>query len=318
MDNNLRLGNDLKEAYNMTDNKFPLVSIITVNFNGADYTCQMIASLKKISYPAIEIIVVDNASTASPLVIKELYPDVQLLISEVNVGFAGGNNIGISASKGAYILLLNNDTEVDPHFLEPLVAQLASSESIGGVSPKVYYFDTNIIQFAGATPIHPITGRGGFIGEKEVDLGQYNTPTLCNHTHGAAMLVPRKVLEKVGLMSEFFFLYYEELDFCEKIKRAGYTFWYIPQAMVYHKESMAVGKKSALKVYYITRNRIIFMKRNVSRLNYLLFWVYFIGLAAPKNIVLFCIQQEWHLLKAYLKGIAWHFSAQQIPPDPML
>jgi GT2 family glycosyltransferase len=317
-DDNQQRGNDLKEVNKMTDIKFPLVSIITVNFNGADYTCQMIASLKKISYPAIEIIVVDNASKASPLVIKALYPDIQLLISEVNVGFAGGNNIGIRASKGEYILLLNNDTEVDPHFLEPLVTQLASSQNIGGVSPKVYYFDTNIIQFAGATPIHPITGRGGFIGEKEPDLGQYNTPTVCNHTHGAAMLVPRKVLEQVGLMSEFFFLYYEELDFCEKIKRAGYTFWYIPQAIVYHKESMAVGKKSALKVYYTTRNRILFMKRNVSSINYMLFWVYFICFAAPKNCFIFCLHQDWHLLKAYLKGIAWHLSSQKIPADPRL
>lgn len=297
---------------------YPLVSIITVNYNGAAYTCQMIASLKKISYPHIEILVVDNASKESPYTIQELHPDIQLIVSDVNLGFAGGNNLGIRASKGKYILLLNNDTEVAPDFLEPLIHKLETSVGIGAVSPKVYYFDTNIIQFAGATPIHPITGRGGFIGEMETDIGQYNTATLCNHTHGAAMLLPRKVLENVGLMAEVFFLYYEELDFCEKIKRAGYTFWYIPESVVYHKESMAVGKNSALKTYYITRNRILFMKRNVGKLNYLFFLLFFTFFSFPKNVLVHVFNKDWTLLNAYFKGVLWHFSSKEVQSDPLL
>lgn len=298
--------------------EFPLVSIISVNYNGAEVTCQMIQSLQRITYPNIEIIVVDNASKESPQIIKDLYPEVELIVSNSNLGFAGGNNLGIRASKGKYIFLLNNDTEVVPNFLEPLVQKLESSEWAGAVSPKVYYFNTNILQYAGATPIHPITGRGGFIGEKEEDKGQYNLPSLSNHGHGAAMLVPRKVLEQVGLMTEFFFLYYEELDFCEKIKRAGYTIWYEPASIVYHKESMSVGKKSPLKIFYMTRNRILFMKRNVSTLNYLVFLLFFVFFSTPKSIFTFIKDADWKLLMAFLRGIFWHFKPRQIPDDPKL
>ncbi|MBY0425328.1 MAG: glycosyltransferase family 2 protein [Cytophagales bacterium] len=297
---------------------FPLVSIITVNYNGADLTALMIASLKKITYPNIEIIVVDNASKESPHFLKEQFPEIELIISPTNLGFAGGNNLGIKASKGKYIFLLNNDTEVDTGFLEPLVNKLESSHLVGAVSPKVYYFDTNIIQYAGATPIHPFTGRGGFIGEKEEDLGQYNTPSVSNHTHGAAMLVPRTVIEQIGLMSEYFFLYYEELDFCEKIKRAGYTIWYIPDSVVYHKESMSVGKKSTLKTFYMTRNRILFMKRNFPTSRYLLFLAFFTFISIPKNIFSYVLHKEWSLLWAFLKGFTWHLSPHKIPSDPRL
>jgi GT2 family glycosyltransferase len=300
------------------ETRIPLVSIISVNYNGADYTCQMIESLRKITYPNIEIIIVDNASKESPLSIEERFPEVNLIISPVNLGFAGGNNIGIRASKGDYLFLLNNDTEVDPGFLEPLVSKLESSHLVGAVSPKVYYFGTDILQFAGATPIHPITGRGGFIGEKEKDLGQYDTPFVSNHTHGAAMLVPRKVVEQVGLMSEFFFLYYEELDFCEKIKRAGYTIWYIPTSVVYHKESMSVGKKSPLKMFYMTRNRILFMRRNVSLPNFLSFVLFFTFLSIPKNIGSLVAQKDWKLLNAFIKGIFWNIIPRKIPADPTL
>ena len=301
-----------------TINEYPLVSIISVNYNGADLTCEMIKSLRNITYPNIEIIVVDNASHESPAKIKDSNQDITLILSEKNIGFAGGNNIGIRASKGKYILLLNNDTEVDTGFLEPLVEKLEMNSHIGGVSPKVYYYNTSIIQFAGSTPINAITGRGGFIGELEADMGQYDVDKICNHTHGAAMLVPRSVLEKVGLMSEFFFLYYEELDFCEKIKRAGYEFWYIHSSKVYHKESMSVGKKSSLKTFYQTRNRILFMKRNVKAYQYFLFCVYYALISIPKNIVSYILKRDWNLLIAYINGVKWNLKKQIIPSDPVL
>lgn len=296
----------------------PLVSIITVNYNGAKYTCEMIKSLKSISYANIEIIVVDNASTESTNEISKKFPDVRLIKSAQNLGFAGGNNLGIRASKGEYILLLNNDTEVDEFFLEPLVEKLMSDPTIGAVSPKVYYFNTNIMQFAGSKAINTITGRGGFIGDLEIDYGQYNNPTTCSHTHGAAMLMPRSVLKKVGLMSEIYFLYYEELDFCEKIKRAGYTFWYIPDSEVYHKESMSVGKKSALKTYYVTRNRILFMKRNVSFISYISFLLFYIFIVIPKSLLLYVINFEFAQIEPFIKGIIWHLNKNKLVQDPIL
>lgn len=296
----------------------PLVSIITVNYNGAKLTCEMIKSLKSISYSNIEIIVVDNASTESTNEISKKFPEIQLIKSKQNLGFAGGNNLGIRASKGEYILLLNNDTEVDKNFLEPLVEKLISDPTIGAVSPKVYYYDTCILQFAGAKAINPITGRGGFVGDLEIDCGQHDKATKCSHTHGAAMLIPRNVLKKVGLMSEIYFLYYEELDFCEKIKRAGYSFWYIPKSEVYHKESMSVGKKSALKTYYITRNRILFMKRNVSLIKYISFLIFYIFIVIPKSILLYIIYFEFSQIIPFIKGICWHLTIKDFVPDPKL
>jgi len=238
--------------------------------------------------------------------------------SNVNLGFAGGNNLGIRAAQGEYLLLLNNDTEVDPGFLEPLVSKLESNEKIGVASPKVYYFGTNTLQYAGAAPINRFTGRGGFIGDKEDDTQQYNVAKITNHAHGAAMIFSRKLAEKVGLMSEFYFLYYEELDFCEKIKRAGYTIWYVPESVVYHKESMSVGKNSIVKTFYMTRNRILFMKRNVSWINFMAFVLFFVFISMPKNLISLIKCKDWDNLRAFSKGVYWHLTPHIIPESPRL
>lgn len=302
----------------MEANQYPLVSIISVNYNGASFTCEMINSLKKISYPSIEIIIIDNASTESTQIIEDSFNDIKLIKSKKNLGFAGGNNLGIKHCLGKYILLLNNDTEVDENFLEPLVSKLENDKSVGAVSPKVYYYNTNIVQFAGSNAINQITGRGGFIGEKQIDEGQFDEDARCNHTHGAAMLFPRSIVQELGLMSDIYFLYYEELDFCEKIKRAGYQMWYISNSKIYHKESMSVGKISNLKTYYQTRNRILFMKRNVSNVHFLLFCVYFTLISFPVNIIKYIIKFDWQSLRAYLKGIKWNFKFSNFVSDPLL
>ncbi|MDQ3292495.1 MAG: glycosyltransferase family 2 protein, partial [Bacteroidota bacterium] len=240
----------------------PLVSIISVNYNQARITCEMLASLRQITYPNIEVIVVDNASpTDSPEVIKELYPEVNLIRSTQNLGYAGGNNLGILQAKGKYLFFLNNDTEVEPGFLEPLVEFFEKNPEAGIASPKIKYFDSNdIIQYAGSTGINPWTGRSKTIGQHEPDLGQHNASTVTNLADGAAMMIPMEVIRKVGLMPEIYFLYYEEHDWCEMIKRAGYSCHYIAESAILHKESMSVGKISVLKTYYMNRNRLLFIR----------------------------------------------------------
>jgi len=133
----------------------PLVSIITINYDQSRITCELLNSLKGITYPEVEIIVVDNASpTDDPGIIKDSFPEIVFIPSEKNLGFAGGNNLGIRVAKGKYILLLNNDTEVDPGFIEPLVAKLESDPLIGAVSPKIRFHHTpDTIQFAGYSPL---------------------------------------------------------------------------------------------------------------------------------------------------------------------
>jgi GT2 family glycosyltransferase len=302
----------------METNEQPFVSIITVNYNGVKVTTELLESLSKVSYPCFEIIVVDNASHEFPDILKEKFPMITLIKSPVNTGFAGGNNLGFRAAKGKYFFLLNNDTEVDPGFLEPLVQKLEEDPLAGAVSSKVIFYNSgNTIQYAGGGHINPFTGRGGFIGTHEKDEFQYPT-SVTGHAHGAAMMVRREVIEKIGMMAELYFLYYEELDFCERIKKAGYSIWYIAESKVYHKESMTVGKENPLKVYYMTRNRILFLRRNSSKFSLYVFLLYFIFIAMPKNVFVYMLRRRTDLLRSFLKGFMWNIGNNDINENPSL
>jgi GT2 family glycosyltransferase len=120
------------------------------------------------------------------------------------------------------------------------------------------------------------------------------------------MMVPRRVVERAGMMPEEFFLYYEELDWSEQIRRKGYKIYYQPASLIYHKESMTTGKASPLKTFYQTRNRILFMKRNVGWFEFLVFIVFFIVLTIPKNTIKFLLEGKMQHLKAFWKGTLWH------------
>ena len=299
--------------------KRPLVSIVTINYNGVNVTCELLKSLRKVTYPNIEVIVVDNASKEDPSPIKEKFPEVTLVKNKENVGFAGGNNEGFKASKGKYFLMLNNDTEVDPDFLQPLVDKMESDPGIGAVSPKLIYYGTdNIIQYAGSSLINPYTGRSNFIGEKQKDNGQFNCCLQTHYAHGAAMLINRKIVEEIGMMADLYFLYYEELDFCERIKKAGYTIWYVGDSVVYHKESMTVGKENALKTYYMTRNRLVFMRRNIRGIKLLVNLMFFTFVSIPKNSLKYLLKKRMDLLKAFYRGYIWNWNNHNIFDNPKI
>jgi GT2 family glycosyltransferase len=291
----------------MNTNK-PLVSIITVNFNQLHHTLALLKSLQNVTYSEFEVIVVDNASIKNPtLEIESQFPDVAVIASPMNLGFAGGNNLGIKAASGKYILFLNNDTEVDPGFLEPLVELFENNPEAGAASSKILYHNSdNIIQYAGSTALDPFTGRNKRIGYREKDQGQHDVLRETDLAHGCAMMVPRKVIDKVGLMPELFFLYYEEIDWCESIKRGGYKIYYVPGSRVFHKESMSVGKNSTLKTYYMTRNRLLFMRRNSSGAHKIMAMLYFLCLALPKNLISYLAQRELEHIKAFWRGCVWN------------
>jgi len=204
-----------------TSDKFPLVSIITVNYNHADVTCDMLESIYKITYPNFEVIVIDNGSPDDdPKIIHERFPQATYIETGENLGFAGANNMGICMSKGKYMLLINNDTIATPGFLEPLVWKMESDPTIGAVSPKIrYYYLDNTLQYAGMTHINSYTVRSRAYGHMEKDNGQHDKDRTSAYAHGSAMMVSRKVVEHVGLMSLAFFLYYEELDWGFRIRK---------------------------------------------------------------------------------------------------
>jgi GT2 family glycosyltransferase len=286
----------------------PLVSIITINYNQVQVTGELLASLRQVTYPHTEILVVDNASpTDDPGFLEQAYPEIKLIRSPVNLGFAGGNNLGIAQAQGKYLLFLNNDTEVAPGFLEPLVALFETNDRAGCASPKIIYHGTdNLIQYAGSAGINPWTGRSKTMGQFEKDQGQHNTSRLTGLVDGAAMMIPRKVIRQVGLMPEVYFLYYEELDWCESIKRAGYTCHYEARSRIYHKESVSVGKTSVLKTYYLNRNRLLYIRRNLQGWPFCTSSLVFLLAALPRFILLYGINGEWKHVRALWQGLRWH------------
>lgn len=279
------------------------ISIITINYNGIKDTCELIDSIPFNN--EMEVIVVDNASTQDEAsLIAKRFPQVKVIRSQHNLGFAGGNNLGIKEAKGEYILLINNDTYFKEYHIDALINRLESSDRIGIVCPKLRFaWGRNPIQFAGYTPLTKITIRNQAIGFGEEDHGQYNTahPTL--YAHGAAMLIKREAIKKVGLMPECFFLYYEELDWSIMFTRAGYEIWYDPACTVYHKESQTTGQNSPLRTYYITRNRLLLVKRNNKGIYKYLSFIYLIGIVATRDIIKYTFQGRFDLVKAVCRGI---------------
>lgn len=293
---------------------YPLVSVVTINFNQTAVTRDLLVSLRNITYPAIEVIVVDNGSRdTSVQSLKQEFPEINLIVTGKNLGFAGGNNVGIKDAKGEYILLVNNDVEVTPGFLEPLVETLQQQPKAGVASPRIVYHNRQeLIQYAGAIKINPYTGRGKKLGYLETDTNQYNTIQETELGHGACLLTSRDVLEKVGLLPEVYFLYYEEHDWTEQVKRAGYKVYYVGTSKVYHKESISVGKNNPLKTYYLTRNRILYLKRNTKGVTQLSSMLFFFILSVPKDIAKFLLQLDFPNLKSYLQGISWHLNHNRL------
>lgn len=302
----------------------PLVSIVSVQYGHPEVTLEMLNSLKQISYPNIEIIIIDNASPeGNPDIVKEKYPEIIYIKSEKNLGFAGGNNLGFQVAKGKYILMLNNDTEVDQGFLEPLVDKMETNPDLGIVSPKIKsFYQPDIIQYVGYEHINPITQRGGSRGFGEKDTGQYEEDVEASAGHGAAMMIPIKVIREVGLMSDVFFLYYEELDWAFRIRKAGYKICYVHNSLVFHKESVSTGGRiSALRAYYMTRNRILYLRRNFTGFTFFLALLYQIFIAIPKNAVTTALEGGPKYIRAYSKGVLWHLyniRAKKVHYNPKL
>lgn len=287
----------------------PLVSIVTVNYDHPDVTCALLESLRHITYLNIEVIVIDNASpNDDPAIICQLYPEIKFIQSKVNLGFAGGNNIGIRNAKGKYILMLNNDTEVGSGFLEPLVAKLEANNKIGAVSPKIkFFFQPDTIQFSGQAPINPYTIRSHGFGHGAKDIGQFEQDTLTSFVHGAAMMIPMDVIKKVGLMAEIYFLYYEELDWSARIRNAGYELWYVHNSIVMHKESISTGKLSPFKTFYMNRSRLLYLRRNVNGFTFPVAFLYQLCISVPKNMLFFILKNKQGHFKAYCRAVLWHF-----------
>lgn len=240
----------------------PLIHIILVNYNGFSDTIECVESLKKITYSNYVIIVVDNKSTNVSMEnqLAYLQKNTVYICSDENLGFSGGNNIGIKyarENKADYVLLLNNDTTVEPDFLTKLVAAAEEKKDNGIFGCKImYYWDREKIWFDGGT-FDAKTGNTSHYHKNETkdDIEAVTFLT------GCLMLIPIKILGDIGMLDESYFLYAEDTDYCCRVMNVGYQLYYCPDAVIYHKEGASVGTTSNLKQYYVERNGLYICKK---------------------------------------------------------
>jgi GT2 family glycosyltransferase len=235
--------------------------IIVLAWNGRDDTLECLRSLEAVRAEDTRVVVVDNGSTdATAEAVASAFPWVELLRSDANLGYAGGNNLGLRralAEGSDHAILLNNDTVVDPRFAAELVQAAQERPEAGFLTSKIYFHDRpGTLWFAGAT-LDTWTGRARHPGYGERDTGRYDVPHPTDLPCGCSMLVTRRLLETVGLMEESLFLYGEEVDWALRARAAGFSTLFVPSSKVWHKVSRGTGgTQTGRYLYYAVRNML--------------------------------------------------------------
>lgn len=299
--------------------KEPFVSIVTLNWNQLAVTCEFLDSMRLSAYRNYEIIVVDNGSESDPTdaIMARGYYNTRVCRSPVNLGFTGGNNLGMrhASPDYDYILLINNDAEITPDLLEKMMEPFASDPSIGAVSPKIrFQHSPEVIQYAGFNKMNMLTGKTTAVGSLEIDRGQHDISGYTYCAHGCAMMVSREVIEKVGMLAEKFFIYYEESDWSARMIKAGYKIYYQAQALCFHKESISMGKQSPIKVHFMTRNRILYMRRNANLAQFTIFISFFSFFTIPKTVFKYLRHKQYEHLRSFFRGVTWNLRYSKRSP----
>lgn len=253
----------------------PFVAVVVLNWNRCDDTIQCVESVQRFRYPRFTVVVVDNGSTdGSPDVLAQRFPGIEVIKTGSNLGYAGGNNVGISWAlrRGAdYVLILNNDTIVTPEALTELMRVAGKDPTIGVVGPKVLCEpDRHLIYSCGESQSLWFNRRRIATGLPDRETGK--EPRDVDYVVGCALLVSREFIERVGLLDEVFFAYYDEVDWCFRGRRLGYRVVCVPSAVVYHKGEGSSGKGlNPITAYYRTRNWVYFMRKHASVYHWLVF-----------------------------------------------
>ena len=256
------------------------VSIIILNYNGYQDTIECVYGLNNIKYENLNVIIVDNSSTdGSYLILKEVFPDMKIIQTERNLGYAAGNNIGIeyAIKDGAeFICILNNDVVVTEDFLSPLIESLNSNSTPTIIGPMILEnSDHQIVQSTGAF-IDLVRGRVPVInyGKKRSEIGK--DLIKCDYIGGACILFKSIHIDRLGYLPEAYFLFYEETEWCLRAKSKGFEIICNPNVSIKHKGSVSINRVEGLTDYLIHRNRVKFMKRNVNLIPFIFFMLYLI------------------------------------------
>lgn len=284
-----------------------LVTFISVNYNGLDTTREMILSvLDKIHSCKWEMVVVDNGSEKDEAsLLRVEFPQIKFIRSEENLGFAGGNNLALPHANGDFLFFINNDTEFLDDNVDKLCQALDTHPEAGMVCPKIrFYFDKDVIQYAGYTPMHGFRMRNDMIGWGQKDDGSFDKPGFTSFPNGAAMMVRRKALEDAGPVPEMYFLYYEELDWANTFARKNWKIYFEPACVIYHKDSMTTRRHGPVFSYYMTRSRLIYAWRNLSGRERVLSILFTRFVATPKAFLLNLLHGRFDSAKSVIKANA--------------
>jgi GT2 family glycosyltransferase len=253
----------------MVRNRDPLISIVVLNYNGKEHLDDCLKSLKALKYPNFEVIVVDNGSTdGSVNFVRKFFKWVRIVENEENLGFCEGNNRGYKASKGKYVVLLNNDTVVEPEWLSEMMKIIEKNESIGACACKVKLFsERNLFNSAGIElDVYGFAFSRGLPcrNNYEQDKGQYDKIEEVFSSYGAAMMVRKSAIKRVGFLNPDFKMWFEEIDFCWRLRLAGYKIFYVPTAIVYHKlfSTQKTSVFSKKQKFFLERNRLRTLLQN--------------------------------------------------------
>ena len=288
------------------DNK---IGVILVNYNGALFNSDCIDSIKKSNYKNYEIIVVDNASTDNSInILEENYKDDIIIIkSKENLGFSGGNNLGIdyAISIGCnYILLLNNDTIVDSNMINNMIDN-ADENTV--ITPRINYYDNpNIIWSAGGKMLWR-KGIPTQFGLGKSEDKKYDKDYNIEIATGCCMLIPVNIIKKIGKLCDDYFLYYEDTDLSIRIVRAGFKIKYLSSAFMYHRVSASTGgEESYIYIYYNTRNRLLFNNRHNAKNK--IFYIPYFYITRLLKIIKWIILGKRKLCLATIKGIRDYYN----------
>ncbi|MCX6354502.1 MAG: glycosyltransferase family 2 protein [Candidatus Aureabacteria bacterium] len=288
----------------------PSVAAIVLNYRRPQDTIECVRSLQGSEEIGLAVIIVDNGSgDDSAERIAAAFPALTLLRAPSNLGYAGGNNIGIrEALRGGaeYLFIVNNDCTVAPDAVAKMF-DAARSSGAGIVSPAVYeYSRPDILQYAGYRNLH-LLAQGIPIGEGEIDRGQYAQGKEMNAAPGCAMMIGRSVFEKVGLFDERFFCYSEELDLCRRATEAGYRILFDPAAHVWHKKAATLDERSPEYLYYLTRGRLIYARKHLGWYGFLfVFLPYFLTVKLLKGIIVSLFSGRPRNAAALLRAVGWN------------
>jgi GT2 family glycosyltransferase len=242
----------------------PRVLIVVLCYNGVGLTLQCLESLHRLEYDLADILIVDNASQDNTAaIVQTRFPDVTVIETGANLGFAAGNNVGLRYALNHnydYALLLNNDTEIAADTLQSLVSTAEADPTIGIVGPTIYFYDqpSRIWSAGGVIDWQNGTSRMRDIGQ--TDDSRHGSPADVDFVSGCALLCKRSVLKHVGLLDERFFMYYEETEWCVRATRSGFSIVHVPTAHVWHKIPLDARADQPYVTYYMTRNRLLFLR----------------------------------------------------------